>query len=458
VSNKYDSYKDSGVEWIGDIPSHWDIYKVKNLIDKSLYYQVGDGDHGSIKPEMYQEHGIPYIRVQNLSWSGKLLLDNVVFISEEIQSLNPKSKLLPNDILIAKTGATVGKLGLITNDLTEANTTSSVGKLTVDKKRFNPKYILYSFQADFFQKELWLKACEKSAQPGFNIDDFVLFKIASPQLSEQTNIANFLDHKTTQIDHLIAKKEQFIHLLEEERVAVINQAVTKGLDPNVPMKDSGIEWLGVIPEHWNYSSLKWYSKIYSGGTPSKDVEEYWKNGTIPWLNSGCVNQWDITEVSDYITENAYNNSSAKWIPNKSLVIALAGQGKTKGMIAQVQFETTCNQSLGVIVPNEKINNRFLQYWLKNNYQNIRNLGGGDKRDGLNLVMIGAIPIPVLPLYEQEKIAKYLDSKNTEIDSVKVKMQQEIILLNEYKTALISEVITGKVDVSTGSTQVLETKN
>ena len=142
---KYDSYKDSGIEWIGEIPSHWNIYKVKNLIDKSLYYQVGDGDHGSIKPEMYQEYGIPYIRVQNLSWSGKLILENVVFISEEIQSLNPKSKLLPNDILIAKTGATVGKLGLIPDDIAEANTTSSVGKLTVDKNRFFPKYILYSF-------------------------------------------------------------------------------------------------------------------------------------------------------------------------------------------------------------------------------------------------------------------------------------------------------------------------
>jgi type I restriction enzyme S subunit len=212
------------------------------------------------------------------------------------------------------------------------------------------------------------------------------------------------------------------------------------------MKDSGIEWLGEIPAHWSYSSLKWFSKIYSGGTPSKDIEEYWIDGTIPWLNSGCVNQWDITEVSDYITEDAFNNSSAKWIPNQSLVIALAGQGKTKGMVAQVKFETTCNQSLGVIVPNEKINNRFLQYWLKNNYQNIRSLGGGDKRDGLNLVMIGGIPIPVLSLIEQEKIAKYLDSKNIELDSVKAKTQQEIELLKEYKTALISEVVTGKVDV------------
>ena len=116
------------------------------------------------------------------------------------------------------------------------------------------------------------------------------------------------------------------------------------------------------------------------------------------------------------------------------------------MVAQVQFETTCNQSLGVIVPNEKINNRFLQYWLKNNYQNIRNLGGGDKRDGLNLVMIGGIPIPILTFNEQEIIAEYLDKKNLDFDTIISKTQQEIELLKEYKTALISEVVAGKVDI------------
>jgi len=206
-------------------------------------------------------------------------------------------------------------------------------------------------------------------------------------------------------------------------------------------KDSGVEWLGEIPKHWKYSSLKWYSQIYSGGTPSKDVDEFWIDGTIPWLNSGTVNQVDIIKASDYITIEAFEKSSAKWIPNKSLIIALAGQGKTKGMVAQVHFETTCNQSLGVIVPNEKIFNRFLFYWLKNNYQNIRNLGGGDKRDGLNLVMIGGIPIPLPNKEEQVQISNYLDEKTSQIDALIAKKEQLILLLEEERTAIINQAVT-----------------
>lgn len=111
-------------------------------------------------------------------------------------------------------------------------------------------------------------------------------------------------------------------------------------------KDSGFEWADKLPVHWNSVHLKWISTIYAGGTPSKTIESYWENGTIPWINSGAVNQTYILEPSTYITKAAYENSSAKWIPKKALVMALAGQGKTKGMVAQLGIDTTCNQSMG----------------------------------------------------------------------------------------------------------------
>jgi len=140
--------------------------------------------------------------------------------------------------------------------------------------------------------------------------------------------------------------------------------------PYPKYKPSGVEWLGDVPEHWGKISLKWASTRYSGGTPDKAVQEYWEDGTIPWLNSGAVNDDYIIEPSEYITEDAFRNSSAKWIPKNALVMALAGQGKTKGMVGQLGFKTTCNQSMAAIVPDKTLSPRLLYWWLTKNYINI----------------------------------------------------------------------------------------
>lgn len=447
---KYDSYKDSGIEWIGEIPNHWNTYKVKNLINKSLYYQVGDGDHGSIKPEMYQDSGIPYIRVQNLSWSGRLLLDNVVFISEDVQRNNLKSKLIPNDILIAKTGATVGKLGLITSEIAEANTTSSVGKLTVDTKRFDAKYILYSFQSDFFQKELWLKSIEKSAQPGFNIDDFVLFKVVAPEIKEQTAIANYLDQKTSEIDNLIAKKERLIQLLEEERTAIINQAVTKGLDPSVPMKDSGVEWLGEIPAHWERTKLKrLIDEIFLGLTGKVDYVENPEDG-VAFIRAGNLSGGKV-DLSDmkYISHRQHEMlTKFRQVQRGDVLVTKSGSIGVCAIL-DVDGEFSLYESVFAIRPNkELLLNEYLllllnSHFLKQQYtadmvgMGVHHLNMGDMKNTI-------IPIPAIE--EQESILKFIKERINEIEMILIKFQEELLLLKEYKSALISEVVTGKVDV------------
>lgn len=206
-------------------------------------------------------------------------------------------------------------------------------------------------------------------------------------------------------------------------------------------KQSGVEWLGEVPEHWGSVSLKWISLRYSGGTPDKTIEEYWEDGTIPWLNSGAVNDGFITEPSTFITEAAFKNSSAKWIPQNALVVALAGQGKTKGMVAHLGFKTTCNQSMAAIIPSRKVHSRFLYWWLSKNYSNLRNLAGGEARDGLNLDLLGSVPCPLLPLPEQQSIAPFLDRETGHIDALISKKQQLVELLKEKRSALISRAVT-----------------
>ena len=215
--------------------------------------------------------------------------------------------------------------------------------------------------------------------------------------------------------------------------------------PYTKYKDSGIEWLGEVPEHWGKSRLRWLSQIYSGGTPDKMNQDYWTAGTIPWLNSGAVNQGIITEPSDFITQEAFENSSTKWIKPDSLVIALAGQGKTKGMVAQLAIEATCNQSLAAITPENEISPRFLFWWLSSNYQNIRNLSGGDLRDGLNLDLIGDIQCPLPEIQEQRFIANFLDQETSRIDTLISEKERLISLLQEYRQALISHAVTKGLD-------------
>ena len=201
-----------------------------------------------------------------------------------------------------------------------------------------------------------------------------------------------------------------------------------------------MEWLGDVPEHWDSCNLKFISKIYAGGTPDRNRLDYWVKGEIPWINSGAVNQVIIKEPSEYITELGLKNSSAKYIPVNSLVMALAGQGKTKGMVAYTSIETTCNQSMAAIVP-KNYHYKFLYYWLDSNYQNIRNLTGGDNRDGLNLAVLSNIPCPKISIVEQTQIVSFLNTETTRIDNLITKQEKLIELLEEQRKSIISHAVT-----------------
>ena len=200
-------------------------------------------------------------------------------------------------------------------------------------------------------------------------------------------------------------------------------------------------WLDQLPQHWNSASLRWLSRRYAGGTPDKANGAYWEDGEIPWINSGAVNDGYITQPSELITREGFTNSSAKWIPKGALVMALAGQGKTKGMVAQLGIETTCNQSMAAIIPDHRFARRYLYWWLTANYQNLRNMAGGEARDGLNLDLLGSIPCPLPPLQEQEEIVEFLDERTAQIDTLVAKKRELIDKLKEKRSALIARTVT-----------------
>lgn len=432
----YPEYKDSGVGWLGNIPKHWETNKTK------WYCKVTDGSHHS--PDIQLE-GYPFISVTDVG-ENKIDFCNAKKISKSdyYRLVREGCKPSVGDILLTKDG-TIGRACLVNVSMPDFVILSSLGLLTPKQQVLNK--FLYYYLISGINIDQMNSMIHGSALRRMTINKINELLFICPEISEQQNIANFLDYETSKIDMLIEKQQQLIKLLEEKRQAVISHAVTKGLNPNVPMKKSEIDWVKNIPYHWGKTPMRWSTKIFSGGTPSKNKEEYWENGTIPWLNSGSVNQKKITTPSAYITKKGYLCSSAKWIPRNSLVIALAGQGKTKGMVAIVDIDTTCNQSMGAIIPDKnKFITTYLYYWLLINYQNIRNLSGGDLRDGLNLELIADIECPMPPLEEQEKISFFIEKEIFIINQLNDKTNQVIDLLKERRTTLISAAVTGKIDV------------
>ncbi|MDO5331934.1 MAG: restriction endonuclease subunit S [Bacillota bacterium] len=218
--------KDSGIRKLKQIPKNWDEIKITRMLDSNSNYPMGDGDHGLIKTDDYKEEGIPYIRVQNLGWGTELLLDNVIYISEEDHERIKSSELHPGDILFCKTGATIGKTGMIPENIPIANTTSHVGKITLDKK-YNPRFVFYYLSSHIGYVQFWDIACLKSTRPELAIEETKAIKIAIPKdKTEQDAIVQFLDLKCKELDVTISSKEKVIEKLQEYKKSLIYEVVT----------------------------------------------------------------------------------------------------------------------------------------------------------------------------------------------------------------------------------------
>lgn len=211
-------------------------------------------------------------------------------------------------------------------------------------------------------------------------------------------------------------------------------------------KPSGVEWLGEVPEGWDTGKIRYFGKVLTGGTPNRSHSEFWDSGTVPWMSSGEVNNRFITETTEKITPSALENSNAKLLPINSVMIALNGQGRTKGMAAILQIPASCNQSLAAIICNsQKIYYFYLYYYFRSRYKEIRGLVGDDERDGLNLEIIRSLPIYLPPIPEQLAIASFLNRETARIDSLIEKKERQIELLKEKRAALISHAVTKGLD-------------
>ncbi len=427
---KYDNYKDSGIEWIGEIPEHWKAKRIK------LFSPVkrGASPRPIDDPKYFDENGeYAWVRIADVTASDRYLTDTTQKLSELGASLSVKRD--SGDFFLSIAGS-VGK-----PMITKIKCCIHDGFVYFPKLTINPEFLYYIFQTGL----PYLGLGKLGTQLNLNTETVGNIFIPIPSDEEIEIITNYLDHKTAQIDTLIAKKEQFISLLQEERTAVINQAVTKGLDPKVKMKDSGIEWLGEIPEHWQVTRLGFLSsKIGDGlhGTPN-----YVDNSDFKFINGNNIGdgQISIYEHTKCVSEEEYL-SNKKELNENSILMSINGTIGNLGFYKGEKVMLGKSVAYINIIDFKTLNFTYKYLESESCKTYIDNQLSGSTIKNLSLYSINKIPIPFPNFDEQKEIVDYITITTNEINILITKTQQEIELLKEYKTALISEVVTGKVDV------------
>ena len=428
-------YKNSGIEWIGSIPSDWKLDKIKYMAN--LYGRIG---WQGLTSEEYIDEG-PFLVTGVDFCKGRIDWNSCVHISEKRWEQADKIQIKNEDLLITKDG-TVGKVAIV-NDLNGKASLNS-GVLLIDLKDKNSKkYLYWILCSDVFWTWFNYKNSGNSTILHLYQKDFNEFIYTLPELKEQKLIANFLDKKCSEIDSVIEKIAKQINLLKDYKNSLITETVTKGLNKNVPMKDSNIGWIGEIPEEWDVSKIK-YSLILmgSGSTPdSSNPLNY--DGGINWIQSGDLyGKSYIIETEKTITKYAlHGNKSLKRYIAPFVVVAM--YGASVGNIALSQIDSYTNQACCVMKGDNSLNNKYLYYFLIANRHEMLMLAIGGTQPNISQQLIKNLNIIIPQFNDQQEIVDFLDKKCSEIDSVISKKESQLDLIREHRKSLIYEYVTGK---------------
>jgi type I restriction enzyme S subunit len=420
----YPTYKDSGVEWLGEIPEHWEVKRLK-------FNAPYSNTRFSNKPD-----NLTYIGLENIeSGTGRLL------INEPIENVDSTvSYFNKGDILFGKLRPYLAKViiapfnGVSTSELICFQPTDS----------YNNLYFFYLLlSSNFIHSVNALTYGTK--MPRVNPDQIANFLLSVPPLPEQQKIAEFLDEETSKIDKLITKKERLIELLKEKRTALISHAVTKGLNPDVPMKDSGVEWLGEVPEHWEVKKLK-NAAFLNLDTLNEDIQpDYLLN----YIDIGNVtSDGSILETQEFQFKQAPSRARRKVKNGDTIISTVRTYLRAISLIKDPPENLIVSTGFAVLSPRVEIDSRFLFRFVQSSefVEKVVAHSEGVGYPAINPSKLACLPIWLPLLHEQQKIAQFLDRETSKIDKLITKTRTSIDHLKEYRTALISAAVTGKIDV------------
>ena len=440
----YPATKDSGVEWLGEVPEHWEVCALRRKLRGSDGIKIGPFgsqlklEHLSLSG--YKVFGQRNVIDQNFTHGEK-------FVSREKFNELSACALLPNDLVVTMMG-TSGRCAVVPDDTAVGIMDSHLLRLRLVTS-IDTKFVARLIDEAPYLKEQIAVSGKGSIMHGLNSGMVKALVLALPSWAEQTAIVRFLEHADRRIQRYIWAKEKLIALLEEQKQAIIHQAVTGQIDVRTgrrypAYKDSGVEWLGQVPAHWKARKLRsLYRWRGSGTTPAAD---HYFGGTVPWVMSGDLNDGVVAITKRTVTERAVREISAlKIYPAHSLVIAM--YGATIGRTGLLSIEACTNQACCVLSdPVGDTDSAYIQSVLNTARVHLAQLSFGGGQPNINAEVVHSFRVPVPPLSEQIAIVAYVGEASDGITSVVKRVQQSIDLLREYRTRLIADAVTGKLDV------------
>ena len=448
----YSSYQNSGVSWLGDVPKHWMVVRLKNICSKSGIYGA------NINTSHYQKTGIRFLRITDITDSGQIK-DKGVFVPQDIVL---DYVLQDNDILLSRSG-TIGRSFLYQSKVHGPCAYAGYLVRFVPNSMVLPKWIFLFTKTLAFDGFLRIMAISSTIE-NVNADKYTNAFIPLPPLDEQTAIVKFLDWKEARIQRHLRTKQKLIALLEELKTATIQQAVTRGLNPHAPLKSSGVQWLGDVPKHWAVRRLRTVVDMRVS-----NVDKHSKDGEIPIELCNYVDVYKNTCIDKTIN---FMRATATEAEINRFRLAVGDVLITKdsetwddigvpALVSEAKKNLICGYHLALLRPlHGVVAGGYLFYALlsKSVAHQFHIRANGVTRYGLSNGGIKSISLPLPPIPEQTAIVEHLDKATAQIDAVIAKVRREMELLREYRVRLISDVVTGKIDVQKAAAKLPAVEN
>jgi type I restriction enzyme S subunit len=435
---RYPKYKTSGVEWIGEVPEHWEVKRLKT---------VASHNDDVLDESTAPDTAIVYVDISSVDGvNGITAKDSMLFSAAPSRA---RRRVKHGDVIVSTVRTYLRAIARIRNP--EDNLIVSTGFAVIRaRSELDPDFVGYLLSASHFVEQVIVRSTGVS-YPAINASELVGIPVTVPPVPEQTLIAAFLDKETAKIDELVAEQRRLMELLKEKRQAVISQAVTKGLNPHAPLKPSGIEWLGDIPEHWSVLQLNRLiqarRRITYGIVQPGDWDELGRfmiRGQD--YSFGWAQPETIFKVSDEV-EIPYRRAR---LMTNDLVLTIVGAGVGNIAIVPQWLEgaNITQTTARIAVDSSKADPRFVAAVLHGpiGKRSVELYAKGAAQPGLNLEHVRIFPVTMPPLNEQHEIATFIDRETSVFDALTAEAQRAIDLLKERRTALISAAVTGQIDV------------